>query len=66
MYVIIRQNKQDNTKRSVFMKNTLKILGIIAFIAVIGFPIVGCASLGGGGGGVRLCQKQRTLNEKIY
>jgi len=33
------------------MKNTLKILGIIAFIAVIGFPIVGCASLGGGGGG---------------
>ena len=33
------------------MKNTLKILGIIAFIVVIGFSIVGCASLGGGGGG---------------
>jgi len=32
------------------MKNTFKILGIIAFIAVIGFSIVGCASFGGGGG----------------
>ena len=33
------------------MKYTLKVFGIIAFIAVIGFSIAGCASLGGSGGG---------------
>jgi len=30
------------------MKNTIKVLGIIAFVAVIGFSMVSC---GGGGGG---------------
>jgi len=32
------------------MKNTLKIIGIIAIIAVIGFSMVACATSGGGGG----------------
>ena len=37
------------------MKNTIKVLGIIAFVAVIGFSMVACGddddSSGGGGGG---------------
>ena len=32
------------------MKKAIKIFGIIAFVAVIGFVIAGCASTGGGGG----------------
>jgi len=36
------------------MKNTIKFLGIIALVAVIGFSMTGCLSLGGGdsGGGL--------------
>ena len=33
------------------MKNTLNVFGIIAFVAIIGFSSVGCASFGGSGGG---------------
>jgi len=33
------------------MKNTIKFLGIIAFVAVIGFGVVACSSGGGGDGG---------------
>jgi hypothetical protein len=37
-----------------FMKNTIKVLGIIALVAVIGFSMAGCGEdpdTGGGGGG---------------
>jgi len=33
------------------MKNTLKFLGLIAIVAVIGFSMAACSSGGGGGGG---------------
>ena len=33
------------------MKNKLKLLGIIAVVAVIGFSMVGCDNGNGGGGG---------------
>jgi hypothetical protein len=39
--VIICNKKTKNHNRSVFMKNTIKLLGII-MIAVIGFSIAGC------------------------
>ena len=37
------------------MRNKLKLLGIIAAVAVIGFSVMGCGDgAGGGGGPVRL------------
>jgi hypothetical protein len=33
------------------MKNTIKLIGIIAFVAVIGFTMVACNKGGGGSGG---------------
>jgi hypothetical protein len=33
------------------MKNILKLLGIIALVAVIGFGVIACDNGGGGGGG---------------
>jgi len=39
-----------NFKRSVFMKNTIKLLGIIALVTMIGFVMAACSDGGGGGG----------------
>jgi hypothetical protein len=37
---------QDNQwTKEFFMKNTVKILGVIAFIAIIGFAMAGCGGL---------------------
>jgi hypothetical protein len=33
------------------MRNTIKILGVIAFAAIMGFSLVACGDSGGGGGG---------------
>jgi hypothetical protein len=33
------------------MKNTIKLLGIIALVAVIGFGVAACSKSGGGSGG---------------
>jgi hypothetical protein len=38
-------------KKEFFMKNLIKLLGIIALVAVIGFTMIACDSGGGGGGG---------------
>jgi hypothetical protein len=40
MWLFVKKTK--NHWRSVFMKNTIKLLGIIAMITVIGFSIAGC------------------------
>jgi len=41
------------TKKECVMKNIIKILGIIALVAVIGFSMVACNDGNGGGGGSR-------------
>jgi hypothetical protein len=60
------------------MKNTLKVLGIIALVAVIGFGVMGCSNgdddddnngkkpSGGGGGGGGLTLKNRPATGAVY
>jgi len=50
---VIQEIARNRFYKGVFMKNTIKVCGIIAMAVVIGFAIITCSSPTGGGVGYR-------------